>query len=487
MKKIEFTGLREFIDKMDELGHVKRVEGADPNLEVGAITEFTFKKLKDRCPLILFDRLKDHPSGFRIAVHVVSTPRRMAYALGLDPEINKIEMVRQLKDKIKLLQPVKPIEVSDGPVLENVLERDNINMKMFPAPKWHYLDGGPYIGTGCVQITADPDDGWVNCGVYRVMLHDERTLGHYASPGKHVRIIRERWWSKGKSMPIVVVFGPDPRLFIAGAQMWPTGISELDVAGYYAGKPFKVIRGKYTNLPIPADAEIAIEGEVPPLEVEGRPEGPFGEFTGYYASGERLESIIKVKAIYYRNDPILYGAPPLPPLSTGSCGLGLPAGAPLLWASLEQLGIPGLKGVWSHWDYGGFYVISIKQMYAGHASQVAHAALATRAAGYATTWIIIVDDDIDPSNMDEVWWAMLTRRSPKDAIEFVSEGWSTLLDPTVTPDKRGRGDISNTKAIVLACKPFYYIKDFPQVNVFPPEEIKKYIEKWGGLFGIEPS
>src|SRR5690606_12611153 len=133
-------------------------------------------------------------------------------------------------------------------------------------PKWHEHDGCRYIGTGCVVIQKDPDSGWVNLGTYRVAVHDETTAGLYISPGKHGRRIMEKYWAKGEACPVAISVGQEPMLFIVSGLEAPEGVSEYDVVGGLRGEPTQVIESEFTGLPIPATAEIVIEGEVPPGE-----------------------------------------------------------------------------------------------------------------------------------------------------------------------------------------------------------------------------
>jgi 4-hydroxy-3-polyprenylbenzoate decarboxylase len=199
-------------------------------------------------------------------------------------------------------------EVASGPITENVEIGDAVDLDKFPVPLWHELDGGPYIGTGVGVITRDPDTGWVNMGTYRVQRHDRNRVGFYISPGKHSRIHRDTYFARGEPCPVVMVFGADPLNYILAASEIPQGINELNYMGAVRGKPVPVIKGRVTGLPIPANAEIVVEGIANPTDV--MLEGPFGEWTGTYASKGREEPFIKVETLYYRNNPILLGSPP---------------------------------------------------------------------------------------------------------------------------------------------------------------------------------
>lgn len=474
-----FHDLREFIDAARKIGDLKEIHGAHWDLEIGALTEIFAGR--EKSPLLLFDQIPGYPPNYRVASNLLIHPRRSALALGLSPEISKTEMVLKWKEILKKVRRIPPKTVGTGPLLENVRTGEAVDLAQFPAPRWHELDGGRYLGTACCVIAADPDDGWVNLGIYRIQVHDRRTLGMYISPGHHARIIREKYWAKGKPCPVAVTFGQEPLLWLAAGQSVPYGVSEYDHAGGLRGAPVEVIKGEVTGLPIPATAEIAIEGEAPPPSEETRVEGPFGEWPGYYAHGACPEPVIQVKALYYRNDPILTGAPPLkPPILT----FGVPIAAASIWNYLESADVPDVRGVWCF--IGGsapgggapFFVVSLKQRYNGHAQQAAIAALGCRAGNYHGRFIVVVDEDIDATDLGEVVWAMSTRCDPRTAITVVDGCWSTPLDPAMTPEKKEAADFTNSRAIINACRPYAWKDRFPPVNVLSPELKKQVIEKW---------
>src|SRR5512143_184824 len=180
--------------------------------------------------------------------------------LGLPPGSNSFQLSEAFTEAFQETKAIPYEFVDDGPILENVQMGDDVNVLSFPSPLWHELDGGRYIGTGSYNITQDPDEGWVNLGTYRVMVQDEKTVGFYISPGKHGRIHRDKYISRQKPMPAAIVVGGDPLLFLMTCSEIAYGTSEYDVAGGLRGKPYQVIKGKITGLPIPANAEIVLEG-----------------------------------------------------------------------------------------------------------------------------------------------------------------------------------------------------------------------------------
>jgi len=470
--------LRKFLAQLDASGELQIIDGADWDLEIGAITEVSNEK---EGPALLFDNIKGYPTGYRVLTDLIATPGRVAAAFQT-PFTSNIELVRHIKEKFKELKPTPPRIVDSGPVLENVAEGNEIDMMRFPVPKWHEHDGGRFIGTADMVITRDPKSGWVNVGTYRVQLHDADTLGLYISPGHHGRLMRERYWAEGKSCPVVVVFGAHPLVWIPSTLGIPWGQSEMDLIGGLLGYPLEVVQGKYTGLPIPAYAEIAIEGECPPPEVESRMEGPFGEWPGYYGSGARKEPVIKVKRLMYRHQPIIVGAPPLKPPASDNCTHIFNAAN--AWNELEEMGIPGIKGSWIMKAGGSRYlrVISVSQKYAGHAKQAGIAAMTGAEGAFHGRFVIVVDEDIDPSNEQDVLWAIATRCDPATSIEIIHDWWATPLDPLLPPEKRASGNLTTSRAVIMACRPYHWRKDFPMVNKISDGLKDHVVKKWGHLF-----
>lgn len=467
--------LRPYLDKLEAFKELQKIDGADWDLEIGTLTELSDER---HGPALLFDQVKDYPAGYRVASNLMATPRRLAITLGFPADISNIDLVKGIKDKFQTLKPIDPVTVTKAPILENIIRDGEVDLLKFPTPKWHELDGGRYIGTADMVIMRDPKANWVNSGTYRVQLHDKDTLGLYISPGHQGRIMREMYWAEGKSCPVAIVFGEHPLTWMSSFLAFPWGTEEMSTSGALLGEALQVVNGEYTGLPFPAHSEIVIEGDVPPPTVESHSEGPFGEWPGYYGSGERIEPVVKVKRIYHRNSPILCGSPPLKPPASGNASFVMRAGN--IWHELEKLGIPGIKGVWNMRAGGSRFlnVIAIEQKYAGHAKQVAMAAMSGAEGAYHGRFVIVVDDDIDCTNDEDVLWALSTRCDPATSIEIIHNCWSTPLDPTLPPEKRAKGDFSNSRAIMLATRPYYWRKEFPKVNRASNELRDKTIKKW---------
>lgn len=468
--------LRDWIARVEEIGELKAVEKAHWDLELGAIVDLYLEKMGR--PALLFDSIGEYPKGYRVLANVLTSIKRIAISLGYPTNIDKLGLIKAWKDYFGKLDVIPPKVVKDGPVKENVLKGDDINLLKFPTPKWHETDGGRFIGTGNIVIQKDPDTGWVNLGAYRVQVHDEKTAGLMITRGRHGDVIMRKYWAMGKPCPIAVSMGQDPLLLMLGGIQIPYGVGEYDVAGGIRKEPVEVIEGEYTGLPIPATGEIVIEGEVPPDE--SREEGPFGEWQGYYASGLRPMPVIKIKRIYHRNNPILLGVVPRKPPNDNTYYINF-LGSAVVWEQMEKAGISGIQCVWNH-EAGGarmWITVAIKQMYPGHAKHAGMVAASCGMGGYANRVVVVVDDDIDPFNSDEVIWAICTRVDAREDVDIIRKFWSGPLDPMSYPRENPS---FNARIIIDACRPWERRDTFPPVAESSKELRAKTIKEWPHLF-----
>ncbi len=422
MGELAYHDFRSFIEEAKKISDYRIIEGADWDAEIGALVEST-AELVPQPPMLIFDKVKGYPAGYRVCSLPYAAYRRVALALGLPTDKSKLEILRLAARKVKNAEPIAPKEVGTSPLFENKLTGNDVNLLKFPALRFHENDGGRYFGPGGALINRDPESGYVNSGTYRMQLHDKNTLGLWISPGQNGRQICAKYWEQGKSCPVVATYGQHPLVFMPSYTKFPYGRSEMEISGGLIGRPLEVLRGPITGLPIPASSEIAIEGEIPPPAEEARPEGPFGEWPGYYSGGTggtgENQPIIRVKAIYHRDDPILEDEAPLWP---GAVKMDLHISAGVLWDQLESAGIQDIVGVYNHTSY--LTVVSIKQKYAGHAKQAGTAALSCAAANRNGRYVVVVDEDIDPTNVKEVLWAMMTRVDPPTNIDIIDGCWT---------------------------------------------------------------
>ena len=472
--------LRDWVQEVKETGELVELPGVSADLEIGAITDLN---AKHRGPALLFTDIPGYEGRGRVLSCSLSRPARLALGLGLDPSLDEQGLVRALRGKpgewLARASAFPASVVSDGPVLEHVVEKDELDMTEFPAPLWHEGDGGRYLGTGGGVITRAPEEDWVNVGTYRVCVHDARTLGVFIEPIHHGAIQMQQWHERGEPCPVVVSFGHHPLLYLASSMPMPWGTSELTYAGAMAGRPVEVVEGEVTGLPIPAAAELAIEGFVHPGDMAD--EGPFGEFTGYFAGGRHPRPVIRVERVYWRSDPIVYGSLPARPPFDHSYWRATVESSMLL-DGLTAAGVPEVKAVWKH-EAGCanfFAVVAIRQRYAGHSRQAGLVAATAAAGASMGRYVVVVDEDVDVTDLEEVIWAMSTRTDPVRSVQVIDGLPTNPLDPMLLDlDEPWSG----SRAIVDACRPYDRRDDFPAVVEVSEELAAQVRAKWGEQLG----
>jgi len=478
MDRMVQTDLRAFVDAVAARGEVKNVSGAHWDKEIGAIAEVLYREKVEKSPMLVYDDVPGYPKGMRCLYGMLGSPLRLALAFGFDAGLSgdRQAMLNHFRKRIKEFKPIAPRMVNGGPVLENVADGDAVDLFKFPVPIHHEHDGGRYIGTACGVITRDPDTGRVNMGTYRVQAFGGNKCASYISNGKQGRIQRDKYLKAGKPCPMVIVVGIDPVSYLAARYTLADNIPELDWAGGLTGAPLDCMEGELTGLPFPARSEIVLEGECLPDETVG--EGPFGEWHGYYAGGVRQEPAIRIKRAYWRNDPILTCAASQKPPHSHLFERCFIRSAALL-DSLEGAGIPDVKGAWLHQAGAGrtFAVVAIKQRYFGHAQQVGLVASQVNPVGYVGRYIVVVDDDIDPSDIHDVIWAMGTRSDPKTDLTILDKCWSSRLDTMVTGN-----ELYNSRVVINACIPYERLATFPRVAQTSRELAAEMRRKFPGAF-----
>jgi UbiD family decarboxylase len=474
--------LGEFVEDALEINEAVVVEGASRDEDLGCLTELGAER---GGPMLVFDSIEGYKTGWRVCTNPLRTPRRFALAVGLPLDDPPLTLLKKWRTRMANLDPAtaRVRSVDGGPVLANALSGADVDVELFPTPRWHEWDGGRYIGTGDLVVMRDPESGWVNVGVYRAMIQGRDKVSLWIVNSHHGRMILDRYWERGEHAPVAIVLGCDPVTWMAGALAAPWGESEFAYAGALREAPLDVVTLPESGLPVPAHAEAVLEGSIPPLDVESAYEGPFGEWPGYY-SHEGHEPVVNISTIYHRHNPILLGTPPLRPLGD-SDSVAIPSFTGELWAHLERSGVTDVQGVWG---FGKtlLIVIAIHQKYAGHAKQALLAAAGFRAGSSVYRYFVAVDEDIDPTNLEEVLWAMSTRSDPATSVDVVRGTSTSPLDPRVPPDRRERGDYTIGRMLIDACRPFDWKENFARSNVFSPEARERVTQKWESLLGRMP-
>ncbi len=481
--------LREWLKRSEMIGELLTVDRpVDANEEMSAISYLIAKQTPS--PAVMFTAAtgfeRSHPSIKHLWNIYGPSVRRIALSLEEHPDTPTVDLIRRAMEKMK--RRIPPVEVprSDAPVYENSIQGNDINLDDLPIPRHWPLDGGNYAGTGDAVITRDPDSGYLNVGTYRMMVQDRNHTALYLSPGKDARLQITRSWAMGKALPVVACWGIDPLFMLVGSQSFPKNVSEYEYAGGIKGEAVQLVKATHSDLLFPASAEFVVEGVIRPDAM--KPEGPFGEFTGYYGKPEAMCPLVEIVAVHHRTNPILTNALMADYPSCEQSGFFSILRSAKIWDDLDKLGVPGIRGVYAHPAAAGGFgmtIISLEQKYAGHAPQALALAAQVPGGAYYTKWIVAVDEDVDPTDMNQVLWAMASRCNPTDDIDILRNTWSTGLDPTQNPpEQRPYG----SKALINACKEHRYIPVFSKRTKLRRSVYNQVSQRWSelGLPGMIP-
>ncbi|MGA8502257.1 MAG: UbiD family decarboxylase [Candidatus Sulfotelmatobacter sp.] len=465
-----FDDLRQWIAALDRAGELKRIKTqADPILEIAEITDRVSKSKtgKPGGPALLFQNIKGYP-GSQLLINQFGSESRMKLALGVnsfDEFADRIRVFMDLKspqgflDKLKMLPLLTeagkffPKTVPTGPCKE-VIKRDNFSLLDFPILQCWPKDAGRFVTLPCV-ITRDPKSGKRNVGMYRLQVYDARTLGfhaqrqkvaaeHYRQSLRNAGSSSERVGMAASAVPpsaarreavdlmartsggqvlapnhpkgkleVAVAVGTDPAVTFSAIVPAPPDVEEYLIAGFLRAAPVELVKCETVDLEVPATSEIVLEGYVNLDEL--RPEGPFGDHTGFY-SLEDLYPVFHVQCITHRKDPIyattIVGKPPMEDAYMGKA-------VERVFLPLMRLTIPELidinlpiEGV-----FHNLMIVSIRKSYPGQARKVMNAIWSLGQAMF-TKIIIVVDEDVDVQDLPDVTLKVLNHIDPERDIQF---------------------------------------------------------------------
>jgi phenyl-phosphate phosphatase/carboxylase subunit beta len=463
--------MRDFIAECEERNLVKRITAeVDWDLELSHIAKLNEEA---KGPALLFENVKDYSTP--IITSVCTTVERLALILGMPLDSSLVDLYKEWAIRAENGIPPKFIDKAGAPCKENIITGDDIDLYKFPVPKFYPLDGGRFFGTAHFIVCKDPDTGWVNMGTYRSQLLGKDVIGTQFIKGKHADIILKKYQKLGKPMPVASIVGCDPLLFILGASRVSAFTSEYDVAGALRNEAVEVVLGETVDLPVPAHAEIVVEGFVDADKF--MEEGPFGEYTGYYSGvGTDPRNFIQVTCITHRNNPIFWGTTVGRAVTDTHMTMALSYGA-TLWQQLLAMKIPGLKAVYCPPEGSGRFlaIISMQQMYPGHVDQVLTAAISTEMGAYGLKTVIVVDEDIDPWDIPRVMYALSFRFQPNRS-QVIKRGRSTPLDPSLPIEAR-----EITGRLLLDATIPYEWKNKPIPIELDPDMVARVKERWSEL------
>jgi UbiD family decarboxylase len=414
--------LREYIEALETIGEVQHVEReVDWNLEIGAITRRVYET---DAPAPLFNNIKGYPKGFRVLGAPAAVSRqdglylaRVALSLGLEPHATGQELIHALtaaRDR----KGISPKRVPTGPCKENIRLGEDVDLAQFPTPLIHNGDGGRYFNTWGTMIVQSPDKKWTNWSISRMMIVDKNKMTGIVDPHQHLGMIHKMWSDLGKPTPFALAQGCEPFVpFVCGMPL-PAFVSEGDYAGAYFGEPIEVVKCETSDLEVPASAEIIVEGTI--SNTERALEGPMGEYAGYlWAGTAEHQPVLNITGVSYRNEPILPIVAAGEPVEEDHTCCGIMGSAEMLFYLREQ-GLP-VTMVWSpfatacHW-----WVVTVPVNYRATINctkeelcrLVGKSALRQPKLGSQIPKVMVIHDDIDPTNLQELVWGFATRCRP---------------------------------------------------------------------------
>ncbi|MEP6936922.1 MAG: menaquinone biosynthesis decarboxylase [Chthoniobacterales bacterium] len=424
-----YASFREFIGALERAGELKRIPAeVDTNL---LVTEWADREMKSAGggKALLFEKptVNGRQSGFPLAINTMGSRTRMALALNvsdIDDIAQQIQLILKAKPPTDLregwsllkqglhLLHARPKRAREGACQEVVHRFDGdgsppFSLEDLPILKCWPKDGGRFITLPNVH-TRDPDTGARNLGMYRMQIYDRQTTGMHWQVHKvgarHGRVYYER----GEKMPVAVTLGGDPAYTFAATAPLPDGLDEILFAGFLRRKSVELVPCKTIALEVPADVDFVMEGYVQPGEM--RPEGPFGDHTGFYTAVEDYP-VFHLTAITHRREAIypttIVGVPPMEDyyLGEASVRIFLPV-FKMNFPEMIDMALPA-EGV-----FHNLVFVSIRKQYAYQAFKVMHGLWGMGQMMFSK-YIVVVDEDCDVHNTSEVLFRLCANTDPQ--------------------------------------------------------------------------
>jgi 4-hydroxy-3-polyprenylbenzoate decarboxylase len=432
-----YESFQDFLQRLEQEGELHRIrESVSPYLEITEVADRVMKSPGGGKALLF-----EHPTGYNIpvAINAFGSRKRMSMALGVSDyeeiaceiaELLKPEVPAGLMNKLKLLPRLgrlataPPKKVSCGICQEVILTGDEVDLTKLPILHCWPQDGGPFITLPLV-FTYDPDTGKRNVGMYRMQIFDRNTTAMHWQLHKVGAEHYRRSEEAGRKIEVAVALGGDPAVIFSAIAPLPPGIDEMLFAGFLRHKPVPLVPCKTIDVWVPADAEFVLEGYVDPFE--RRPEGPFGDHTGYYTLVEPYP-VFHVTALTHRRHPV-YPATIVgrPPMEDGWMGKAVER----IFLPLIRMMVPELVDMNLPVEacFHNMAFVSIKKRYPGHAFKVMNALWGLGQLMF-TKIIFVFDEDVNVQDMGECIWRlsnnidperdMLITRGPIDVLDHAS-------------------------------------------------------------------
>jgi 4-hydroxy-3-polyprenylbenzoate decarboxylase len=489
-KRDDGPSLRSWIALLEKHGQLRRIKAeVDWDQEIAGIARIN---LGLGGPGLLFEAIKDYRKGrcTKFLTSSVGNRTQVCLLLGLAPGTSDRDLVSHLKNVYR--RGIPPVAVASGPVKDNILHDDDINLLEFPVPKWHHLDGGRFMDTFCGVVTKDPETGQTNVGLYRGQVLGPRQVGKLLIPTQHWGTHFAKHKDEMKPMPVAIVYGWHDVLPFCAGSPFPKAVNEYDRMGAILGRPVELVRCETSDLMVPASAEIVVEGTISPDPKSFATEGPFAEYPGYAGGVPSPKPVVEVACVTHRDDPILRGTlegarPGFPSEDSPLCAYSWSA---IAWNMLEDVGVGGVTDVWMPpVSTGTNIVVQIQKRYRGHAQQVATALWGTGAGQWFFKNVMVVEEDIDIRDPAALEWAFAFRvNAAQGQLLTFGPTFGSVLDPSTprqqaNPQKYGTGCwtrllIDATRNWEFEPNPDWGGRRYPPINTLPVPLEERIRSRW---------
>lgn len=398
---------------------------------------------RDRWPVLRFEDVAG--SDMPLVTNLFGRYELLGLALGVDPDRPKSEILDRFRERAARPLPTREVARADAPVRQTALTGDEIDLARLPVVKHAEGNSGKYIAIGCL-VVRDPETGVLNAGVYRHEVQGKAELACMFNPAHHAGYIYRKHREAGTPMPAVLFIGHHPAAILGALSKQPFHSDEYETMGGLMGEPLEVTPGETVDIPVPAWAEIAIEGVLDPARETG--DGPFSEYTGFYGPAKDPVGLMQVTAITMRRDAVYHD---LDPSHREHNLAGALTFESALYASVSKL-VPSVTGV--HMPPSGNCTftayVKIRKRVPGEGKSAGLAAL----AGDPNVKIaVVVDDEIDIYDDSAVLWAISTHVQADRDVTAIPFAMGAHLDPSAYGEVRTDKGPMQTKMIVDATRP----------------------------------
>jgi 4-hydroxy-3-polyprenylbenzoate decarboxylase len=443
---LAYASFSAFVDALDKAGELRRITG--PVATELEITELADREMKSpgggRALLFTQPTINGVVSRFPLAINTMGSHRRMALALGLDSvddlahqmqlilKAKPPSSVRQgwelLKQGVDLLH-ARPRHVRSGACQEVVARFDEsgagqqaaaLTLADLPILHCWPRDGGRYVTLPSVY-TRDPDTGERNIGMYRMQIYDGQTTGMHWQVHKVGARHGKRYYERGERMPVAVCVGGDPAYTFAAMAPLPDGLDEILFAGFVRKKSVELVQCRTVDLEVPADVDFVLEGYVQPGET--RPEGPFGDHTGFYTPVDDYP-VFHLTAITHRRNAVyattIVGVPPMEDFYMGDASVRV-------FLPVFKMNFPEIVDLWLPPEgvFHNLVFVSIRKQYPYQAFKIMHGLWGMGQMMFSK-YIIVVDEDCDVHNTSEVLFRWCANTDPQRDSTFIKNPCDSL-------------------------------------------------------------